>query len=419
MKLSRQIFSYSAFNVANAAVPFLLLPILTAYLLPEAFGVLSLVMMLQALMLPVISMGAQGLVTIEYSKLSQDEFKQFVSSIVWLPVIGFFVVIPLLFFFSTPLASLFNIPEFWVTASAVFVLLQALTILMPVLFQAKQQLMAYGMYKIGMTLVNILLSLYFIIALKHGWEGRLWGLLGSLLIFNVVSLVILFREGLLGLHISSTYMLEAIGFGIPLIPHAVSGIMLSMADRVFLVNLASKEAVGIYSVAYQIASAVMIIMSSVNQAWAPHLFAQLNSAPTIEKKQKLVKNTYKIMAFMLLGALVFIGLVPILYHFFIAKIYVKGQPVAMLIALALLFQGFYFMVTNYIFYVKKTYLLSIMTAISALIVMLLNYILIPIFGIFGSAYAMLISWLILFLLAWWLAQRVYPMPWSLKVGAPL
>lgn len=418
MKLSGQIFSYSAFNVLNAAVPFFLLPILTAYLLPEAFGMLSLVMMLQAMLLPIISVNFQGLVAIEYSKLSETEFRNFISSIIWLPISGFVLVFPLLYFAKGAIATLFNIPEFWVTSSAAFVLLQALPMLMPAIFQARQKVFAYGAYKIGMTVINVALSLLFIITLKYGWEGRMWGLLGALVIFNVASIIILLKQKLLQFGFDANYYKQAVRFGFPLIPHAVSGIMLAMADRLFLVNLASAESVGIYNVAYQISSALMIVMSSINQAWAPHLFSQLNSEPTLQQKQDLVMKTYKIMGVMLVGTILFVACLPVLYHLFIDKNYFAGLDVAVWIAVALLFQGFYFMVTNYIFYVKKTYLLSVMTLISAIVIMSLNYLLIPTYGMFGSAYAMLVSWSLLFVLAWWLAHRVYPMPWlSLKRGA--
>ena len=413
MRLSSQIFAYSAFNIVNAAVPFLLLPVLTAYLLPKEFGILSLVTMLQALLLPIVLLSFQGLVTIEYTRLTKEQFSKFITTILWLPVLGFLVVLPLLFIFSERVAGLFKISEFWVTASAVFVFLQALPMLMPTIFQARQQLMAYGFFKIGLTLLNIVFSLYFVICLKNGWEGRMWGMLGSFVVFNVISVVMLFREGLLNISFDKYYFHEAIKFGFPLVPHSLAGIMLAMADRLFLANLVSADAVGIYNVAYQIASAVMIVMSSINQAWVPHLYAQLNSSPSFEQKKKLVLQTYKIIALMCAGSLIFVAALPLVYHFFISVNYHEGQGVAMLISLAFLLQGFYFMATNYIFYVKKTYFLSVMTLISAGIVMLLNYLLIPLFGITGSAYSMVASWFILFALTWLLAHRVYPMPWRL------
>jgi O-antigen/teichoic acid export membrane protein len=62
MSLRKQILSYSGVNIINASVPFLLLPILTSYLSPSDYGILSLVQLLMALAFPIV-LNAQSLIT--------------------------------------------------------------------------------------------------------------------------------------------------------------------------------------------------------------------------------------------------------------------------------------------------------------------------------------------------------------------
>jgi len=81
---------------------------------------------------------------------------------------------------------------------------------------------------------------------------------------------------------------------------------------------------------------------------------------------------------------------------------------------AFLFQGFYFMVTNYIFYSKKTYVLSIITITSVIFISILNYFLILKIGILGSAYAMLSIWIFQFLIVFCFSNKIYPMPWRIR-----
>lgn len=413
MRLAKAIMSYSAINVISAAVPFFLLPILTAYLLPSEFGELSLVLMLQALLMPLVLINFNGLIPLEYSRLDQEQFSRLVGTILWLPLIGGGAIVLPLFLLQDEVAELFHIPPFWVTASIVVVLLQALPMLISSLLQAEQNPKAYGAFKISLTLMNFALSIFFVVGLKCGWEGRVWGVVGAFALFSGLSLFILQRKQLLSLVLDPLYFCDALKFGIPLIPHIISGTLLAMVDRLFQANMLTPADVGLYSVAFQVATAVVIVMSSINQAWSPHLFQKLNSAPTDDEKQKLVVQTYKIMGGMLAVALCFIAATPVIYKYFIASAYQGGMAVTMLIAVAMLFQGFYFMVTNYIFYVKKTHMLSVMTLLSVVVIVLLNYTLIPSFGIKGSVYAMMVSWLVLFLLAWRLAHHLYPMPWFL------
>lgn len=411
MTLIKTIFSYSAANIINAAVPFFLLPILTAYLNPEEFGVLSLIQLLFTLSLPFVLMNIHGLFMIEYSKLSFDEFKSFVSSMILIPFFAFIIILFLFFIFSNNLSILFNIPEKWVILSPIVVLAQSIPTMIPVLFQAKKQPINYGIFKITLTVVNLGLSLFFIVTLSQGLDGRLYGIFYSYILFTGVGFFILFKLGLLSLSVSFTHIKNALKFGIPLVPHTLAGIFLSMSDRIFLSNMLGNESVGIYSVAFQLSSAILIIMTSINQAWVPHLYEKLNSNPTVEEKRKIVIQSYKIMGIMAIITVIFIVTISVIYQIFIDERYYDGINISRLLAVGFMFQGFYFMVTNYIFYMKKSNLLSMITISSAIFIMLLNYILIPIYGVYGSTYAMVIGYFIWFSLTFYFSTKIYSMPW--------
>ncbi|MFW2352977.1 lipopolysaccharide biosynthesis protein [Aliarcobacter butzleri] len=411
MTLIKTIFSYSAANIINAAVPFFLLPILTAYLNPEEFGVLSLVQLLFTLSLPFVLMNIHGLFMIEYSKLSFDEFKSFVSSMILIPFFAFIIIQFLFFIFSNNLSILFNIPEKWVILSPIVVLAQSIPTMIPVLFQAKKQPINYGIFKITLTVVNLGLSLFLIVTLSQGLDGRLYGIFYSYILFTVVGFFILFKLDLLSLSVSFTHIKNALKFGIPLVPHTLAGIFLSMSDRIFLSNMLGNESVGIYSVAFQLSSAILIIMTSINQAWIPHLYEKLNSNPTIEEKRKIVIQSYKIIGIMAIITVIFIVTISIIYQIFIDERYYDGINISRLLAIGFMFQGFYFMVTNYIFYMKRSSLLSMITISSAIVIMSLNYILIPIYGVYGSTYAMVIGYFIWFSLTFYFSSKVYRMPW--------
>lgn len=74
-----------------------------------------------------------------------------------------------------------------------------------------------------------------------------------------------------------------------------------------------------------------------------------------------------------------------------------------------------FMVVNYIFYVKKTYILAWITFLSAAINIVLNYFLIRANGAIGAAQATAITFFVSFILTWILSAKVYNMPWLLKI----
>jgi O-antigen/teichoic acid export membrane protein len=86
--------------------------------------------------------------------------------------------------------------------------------------------------------------------------------------------------------------------------------------------------------------------------------------------------------------------------------------IAPLIALAYSFLGMYKLVTLYIFYMKKTGILSSFTIINGGLNIILNYVFISMFGIMGAAYATILSMFIIFFIAFIISNRVYPMPWN-------
>src|SRR5690606_24024267 len=86
------------------------------------------------------------------------------------------------------------------------------------------------------------------------------------------------------------------------------------------------------------------------------------------------------------------------------------------IALGQGFRGMYLMQTNYIFYSKKTGLLSTITLSTGIVNVILMVFLIGIYGLEGAAYSFSIAMGIFFLLTWLAAQKRHPMPWlSIKL----
>jgi Na+-driven multidrug efflux pump len=69
------------------------------------------------------------------------------------------------------------------------------------------------------------------------------------------------------------------------------------------------------------------------------------------------------------------------------------------------------MVTNYIFYSKRTALLALSTLTSGLIGIGLLFIFIDYLGLKGAAVAYAISMALKFLMTWFVANLRHPMPW--------
>ncbi|PKP18950.1 MAG: polysaccharide biosynthesis protein, partial [Bacteroidetes bacterium HGW-Bacteroidetes-21] len=172
----------------------------------------------------------------------------------------------------------------------------------------------------------------------------------------------------------------------------------------------SASETGIYAVGYQVGMIMSLLQSSFNQAWVPWLFGKLKTNDD-QIKLKIVKYTYLYFLLMIICAAVIILLAPLFFKVFIGDSFAAGINFVFYIALGFAVNGMYKMVVNYIFYIKKTYLIAILTVITATTSITLNYVLISRNGAIGAAQSTAITFTLEFILAWVLSASLFKMPW--------
>src|SRR5438067_1618929 len=116
----------------------------------------------------------------------------------------------------------------------------------------------YGTFVMFQVVVNFLLPLV--------------GLNVEAAVYPVIELV---RCGLLVPRWAGEPARAFLRYGLPLVPHRVSGWLTGMADRVIIAKLTSLGQVGIYSVGYSIGTAVALVQEAFNRAWVPFFFDRL------------------------------------------------------------------------------------------------------------------------------------------------
>jgi O-antigen/teichoic acid export membrane protein len=91
--------------------------------------------------------------------------------------------------------------------------------------------------------------------------------------------------------------------------------------------------------------------------------------------------------------------------------YARAGEVFGWLALGHGFQGMYHMVSSYIFFSKKTGVLSIASISSGILNLILLVVLVRVLGSEGASIAFAISMGIRFLLTWYIAHKQHSMPW--------
>lgn len=400
-------------NVLNAIIPFILLPILTRYLSPSEYGEVAMFQTLLGALGAFVGISFVGAANRKFydANLEKSELAEFIGSCIQLILISSILVFAVLFTFQSQLSE-------WLAIKPAYVLFAALVSACTVIinlrlgqWQVQKKAIDYGALQISQSLLNMLLSLLLVVALLKGAAGRIDAQIVTGLVFVLIAFILLEKDGLLKVTVwRKEYLAEALRFGVPLMPHLAGGFLLSSVDR-FVINdeLGLAEA-GIYMVAVQLTAAVGIVFDAINKAYVPWLFERLK-ADVHKEKQKIVKLTYLWFLCIILGVVLAFFIGPWLVVLVAGEKYAQAGEVIGWLALGQGFQGMYLMVTNYIFFSKKTGLLSVASISSGFVNLLLLIVFVRILGLQGAAIAFALSMGIRFLLTWLIAHKRHPMPW--------
>ncbi|HIF9237332.1 TPA: lipopolysaccharide biosynthesis protein [Photobacterium damselae] len=416
MSLLKGASVYLFSNILNAVIPFLLLPILTRYLSPSEYGQIAMFQTLLSGIGTFIGLNAVGSANRKFydSDINAQVLKQFNGSCVQILIISSFISFIAIIFFKNQLSEFLSIPISWILVS---ILISALTFIILMRlgqWQIRNQAKWFGVLQVSNSLINMLISLVFIIILNKGAQGRIDAQIFTSVFISIIALYWLYKDKLLQVFIwKPEYIKEALSFGVPLIPHHVGFFLISAVDR-FIINqkLGLTEA-GMYMVAVQLSSSIIIFFDALNKAYVPWLFEKLKYND-IKDKLIIVKYTYIYFVILLIVAIVIFIIGPFFVKFIAGDSYQKAGEIIGFLCLGQIFGGMYLMVTNFIFYTKKTGQLGLITITTGILNCLLLIYFINWFGLLGASIAYSITKFVQFIFTWYLAARVVKMPWNLR-----
>jgi O-antigen/teichoic acid export membrane protein len=162
-----------------------------------------------------------------------------------------------------------------------------------------------------------------------------------------------------------------------------------------------------------IGQAIGLLQTSFNQAWVPWVFQKLKGGEERDKK-RMVKITYFYFAGILLFVFLLWLVLPFIYKYFIGVKFGEGMQLVLWVALGFAFNGMYKMVSVYIFYLERTMIIAYASFGVAIVNIMLNFALIPHYGLQGAAIATMTAMGLQFIVVWLISARLMDMPWFWK-----
>mgnify|MGYP004701746761 CR=1 FL=1 len=273
----------------------------------------------------------------------------------------------------------------------------------------------YGMMAMTKSVVALTLGVVFV-ALGLEAIGLLFGLVIALGLSMVGQFKREWRQVQL-VEADRQLFRQLAAYGLPLTATFALGFVISSSDRFFLGWLINAEATGLYAVGYDLANQTLgMVMMIINLAAYPLAVSALEREGQAAAERQLSQNAIALLGLGLPSAAGIILLAPEISPLFLGQAYQDSAAELMpWIAAAALLAGlkaYYFDLSFQLG--KKTVLQVWVVLASALVNVGVNFFLIPIYGIMGSAYATVAAYAVGLILSWVLGRKVFPLPLPLR-----
>jgi O-antigen/teichoic acid export membrane protein len=401
---------YGFGDILAKLVGFLLIPLYTHYFTPEQYGTLELLDLTSHVISLILAMGLCQAMVRFYFESSEQEYRDQVISVslilTWVvSLLGLAILLPsssgisLLVFERADFQPYFTLLFFAIALS--------LCIEVPLqLLRIEQRSLFYTSISLVRLVIQLSLNIYFIVVLEWGISGILW----STLITNILATVYL-TWGLLRrtrLTFSWSLCKDMLAYSLPLLTSWAGNFMLHFADRFLLQRLASLSQVGVYALSYKFGFLLNVfVLSPFKRTWQPKQF-EIAEQPDAPQTFARVFTYYTFaQLFCTLGISV---LIEDVLSIIAEEQYHSAHYNVPVILLAYNFNGFYQLLDFGLLYKKKTPILGAITLSAALINILSNYWLIPMYGAFGAALSTLIAFAYLAAVTYVIAQRLFYIP---------
>jgi O-antigen/teichoic acid export membrane protein len=405
-RLARHSLIYLSSNVLTAALPFLLLPILTRYLTPLEYGQVATFQTLAALGLLMVGLNLHGAVSVQKYKDAAG-LPVYVSTCALISVVATLLVTAALVPLHWMIGDSLGLPPRWLFLALLCGLASALTWQRLVLWQTSDRPISYGAFNFSLAAANLILSLWLVVALGMGADGRVEAITVSVVGFGLLAALLMRRDGLLDLRWNRSAAAGALRFGLPLLPHALAGIALAQADRFLIGQEVGLDEAGIYAVAMQLTMPVVIVADSFNRAYVPWLYRQLSAG---NEDMAVAISLLGVVA-AVVGTILFIGAAFVCIPIILGDEFVAAAQLLVWLAPAVAAQASYFMFVNFIFYSERNGLIPLVTGSAALTYVVFGYLAVQHSGAFGLAIIYSLVSLAQTVAIFWVARRVLPMPW--------
>lgn len=397
MSVLKQLSVYTFLGALTGGISFLLLPVLTRFLTPADYGILSIFTATVNFFTLLIPVGMGYMLNV-YIIQKEREYYAYLSSFVRLTCFFALLLSGLGFICMLFIDDFFGLPYYMFPLLSVIALMVIYVDTVTNYFVFKKKVKHYAVYYLSKFTIEIGLVLVFVVVLFYKWEGRIAALFISLFISSITGMIYLYKKKVLRFsgYAFRQYARGLLAESFPLVFMGLSMMVMNLSDRFFLEKMKGIEQTGMYNIAATVASIIMLFIGALVTAFRPQIYATYEQP---EAKNKLTK-LFLLYTGILISAILFLALAtPFIFRYAINIRYAEAEGMVYPLLIALFFWGAYNFINSLLMYKKSNRILGYISFVAIIISLVGNYVFIHKFGTIGASYATLFVYAALFTLS--------------------
>jgi O-antigen/teichoic acid export membrane protein len=402
-------------SIASRAVGFFLIPLYSRFLTPAEYGtieLLELATQILSLCFGLQSIGS-ALARVFHDGASEEWRNQVTTTAVAMTGGANLVLIALVAPFAGKLSTLvFHASGYGglIQAGLVGLMLSTLVEVALTYVRLRDRVGLFVGYTLTILLVTTLLNIYFIAFKGMG----VWGFVYSKLIATGAGCIYLtgmtLRES--GLRASRAAAKQMSRFGSPLVLANLAFFAIHFSDRFFLSADRDLDAVGTYSLAYRFAFLVTVLVGEpFGRVWSVNLYTYVNSPNWEAQFARIARYLTLSLCTVCLGLCLFGEQIIRLMS---TKAYYAAAVTLPVLTFAYVLREAGDFYRNILYINHRSDAVGVIAAGSALVNLVLNFILIDRYGAMGAAWSTFATWGLYLALCWARARREHAIPFDLR-----
>lgn len=392
--------NYLTGNILTQAISFLSIPIFTQFLDPAGYGVLNLYNSFITLFAVFFTLNTfDGLARYSYEK--KKDTKEFFGSNIILTCAVFTVMSIIFITFSSQISNLTSLPKSLMTTYIPVVFYTTIHVFFNQLYLPLEESKKILKLNTMFTIVSFIFKVSLLFVFKVKYLGVIYGIVITDILFSFLIIFDLRKH--VKFAFSMKHVKYILSYALPLIPCALSAIILAFFDKIMISKINGHASTGLYGLAYNIGMLMSVVYRALLlNAWNPKYFDYMNSK-NYQQHDKDVGNIFIIISLFAISLILF---APPLGVVISNSKFHSGLNIIPLIVLGYTFEAVAYVYLRNTNFAKKTTYTSVVLIFAGVLNVVLNAMFLPKYGYKVGALTTAVSYLFMAFLSWVISHFV-------------